>query len=174
MLAERELTLTIEQQFWRTLGDRIRNGRLARGYGSQKDFQTALSRAGVDITLSAISQMENNVIVPTLPVLIGISKTIGRSVDWLLGLPERIVELPPPPAHSPDATTIAESIDALPAEIKFSVVKEVKDLLQDRYDEYDRNRRYHELLRLISERGGDDILESVKHILNGTGIVRRQ
>lgn len=165
MISERQLAMKIEQRFWDSPGDRIRNARLAKGFKAQKDFQAALEAVGTSLSLSAISQMESDIIVPSTAVLKAFREVLGKSIDWLLCLPEEQPE-PEPEPYTQSAQEIAALIDSLPLDIKEGVVSEIRQLLQDRYDAFDRNRRYNELMTLISERGGPDILDSVKRIIS--------
>lgn len=174
-LTDRQIAMKVEQRFWDTFGKRVKNARIAMGYESQREFQQALSRHGADIGISAISRIENDDILPSYPVLIAISKSLARSTDWLLGVPAQEAE-PEPVSYTPEASEIAALIDSLPIDIKRSVVDEVRQLLRDRYDAFSRERRYNELVSLISERGGPDVLDSVRRILakdNNNVIVRK-
>lgn len=158
--------MMIEQKFWGTTGERIRNARLAIGLSSQEELRKALALEGVNVSISAISQLETNDNRPSLPMLIALRKVLGKSIDWLLCVPEDVPKDVPEDVYTPAASEIAAMVDSLPLDIKPSVATEVKQLLKERYDAFDRTRRYNELMTLISERGGPDILDSAKRIIS--------
>ncbi len=65
------------------IGDRIREQRIARNL-SQAELARMLA-----ITPSALCQIENNQVYPSLPLLIEIARSLGQSLDGLLNIQEQ-------------------------------------------------------------------------------------
>ena len=65
-------------------GKRLRELRKEKGY-TQAEFA-----ARVGIAQNTLSQFENEIAMPSIPVLIAIAQTLDVSTDFLLGLSENI------------------------------------------------------------------------------------
>ncbi len=77
-----EDTETNKTQSPKTIGDRIAELRKQLGWN-----QGELSFR-IDVSPSAVSQYENNATQPSLDTAAALSRELGVSVDWLLGLNE--------------------------------------------------------------------------------------
>ena len=66
--------------------DRLKQARNARGL-SQADLAAALHLSGaVEVTQSAVSYWESGKNQPTLDAFVALTRALGVSADWLLGI----------------------------------------------------------------------------------------
>lgn len=87
-------------------GDRLKQARSARGL-SQADLAAALlATTAIDVTQSAVSYWESGKNLPTLDAFVALTRALGVSADWLLGIDGG--------ALPKDAERLAKQIAALP------------------------------------------------------------
>lgn len=86
-------------------GDRLKQARAARGL-SQADLAAALQAGAIEVTQSAVSYWESGKNLPTLDAFVALTRALGVSADWLLGIDGG--------ALPKDAERLAKQIAALP------------------------------------------------------------